>query len=122
MCFTFTTMSLNKTHISHIAIIVGKKLRELRERDCLSQEKLSSHLSISRPTLIAYETGKQSLSVAEAYLAADYFQVEISELVPSLEDIKQLTSVDNALAQKHFDSKTLKDVQSFISEIRKDEK
>lgn len=97
-------------------------MRELRERDSLSQEKLSSHLNISRPTLIAYETGKQCLSVAEAYLAADYFQVEISELVPSLNDIKQQTSLDNALAQKDIDKKTLKEVQSFISEIRKDDK
>ena len=94
----------------------------MRERDSVSQEKLSSHLNISRPTLIAYETGKQSISVAEAFLAADYFQVEISELVPNLDKMKQQTSLDNALAKTSIDNKALKDVKSFISEIRKDDK
>jgi len=112
-------MSLNKTHI---AVIVGKKLRELRDRASASQQDLSEHLQISRPTLVAYESGKQSISVAEAYLAAEYFGVEISELVPSLSQIKQQTSLESALARKGIVGDALKDVESFISEIGKDEK
>lgn len=113
-------MSLDKTHI---ALIVGKKVRELRERAGVSQQDLSSHLQISRPTLVAYETGKQAINVAEAYLAADFFHVEISELVPSLNQIKNQTSLASALVQKGIVGEALRDVEAFISEkIRKEEK
>ncbi|TLM62276.1 MAG: helix-turn-helix transcriptional regulator [Deltaproteobacteria bacterium] len=115
-------MPLDKSHIPLISTIVGKKLRELREGNSVSQEALSAHLGISRPTLIAYETGKQSISIAETYLAADRFQVDMSALMPSLDQIKKLTSLDSAIAEKGIDGEELKDIESFISQIIRGEK
>ena len=115
-------MSLDKTHISLISTITGKKLRELRENGSVSQEALSAHLGISRPTLIAYETGKQSISVSEAYLAADFFEIEISTLIPNLEQLKKLTSVEGVIAEKGIEGDELKDIESFISQIKRGEK
>jgi len=115
-------MSLDKSHIPHISRIVGKKLRELRESAGVSQEALSTHLDISRPTLIAYEIGKQSIGVAEAYLAADRLNVDITVLIPSLDQIKKLTSLDSAIAEKGIEGEELKDIESFITQIKRREK
>lgn len=115
-------MMFDKTQIPIFSTIVGKKLRELREAGRVSQETLSTLLDISRPTLMAYETGKQSISVAEAYLAADFFQVEISALLPTLEEMKRITSLDNVIAEKGVNGETLKDIQAFVSQIKGDKK
>ncbi len=60
---------------------ISEKIKELRiERD-LTQEELAEQLGISRQTYISMEYGKRELTLAEAKKLADFFSIQLEELL-----------------------------------------
>jgi len=93
----------------------------MREKRNVTQDALAKHLDVSRPTLIGYESGKQSINVSDLYSLADFFDIEIYDLVPSLEDIKKLSSLEIALEKnENIDVEVKKEIKEFIKEMRKE--
>ena len=59
---------------------IGKKLKELRKRMGLTQEKLAKTLSISRVNYTRYETDKVRPDYETLVVLADFFDISLDEL------------------------------------------
>lgn len=62
------------------------RLRELRERNHLTQAQLARELNISQNTISRYETGERRAGYDELILIADYFHVSIDYLLGRTDD------------------------------------
>ncbi len=58
-----------------------EKIKELRKKLNLSQEKIAKVIGVSRPTYTAIETGTQELSLKEAKKLATVFNMSVDELL-----------------------------------------
>lgn len=58
---------------------VGKKIRELRYKQGLSQEKLAEYVNISREHLSCLERGKYSPNLETLYNISVFFDVDIKD-------------------------------------------
>ncbi len=56
------------------------RVRELRERNGLTQEQLASRVGVSRQTIISIETGRYNPSLVLAYKLAKNFGRSIEEV------------------------------------------
>lgn len=64
-----------------VNLVLGQRLRELRENREISQIELARYLNISNTTLSQYETGKRVPSDEIKIKIADYFNVSIDYLL-----------------------------------------
>lgn len=60
---------------------IARKIRELREKNNLSQAYLASYLGISRPTYVLIEQGKRELTLQEASKLASLFGMTVNQLL-----------------------------------------
>jgi DNA-binding XRE family transcriptional regulator/uncharacterized phage-associated protein len=58
----------------------GQFISGLREKHRLSQERVASHLGITRPTYVLIESGKRDLTITEAEKLSQLFGVTIEEI------------------------------------------
>jgi len=70
---------------NNMVVMIGKKLKELRIEENLSQEKLAKELNIGRATLSQYETDKRQVPNELLPKIAKFFGVTIDYLF-GLED------------------------------------
>lgn len=56
------------------------RLRELRERDSLTQEDLAARVGVSRQTIISLERGRYNPSLTLAYKLARVFGLRIEDV------------------------------------------
>jgi len=102
-------------HLKKIYKIIGNNLKEQRKRaDNLSQEKLADNIGLKRITLINMEKGRQKIPLDILYLIADYFSINISMLLPTDEEIKQIISEKKEIK---FDSYSEKDITDELKNI-----
>ncbi len=82
---------------------VGNKIRHLRKLKGLSQDELSSAVSISKTNIARYETNRQQPSIDVVAKLADYFQVSTDFLI--CEDRPELTTsgLRNATLRQQFE-------------------
>lgn len=59
---------------------MDNKLKELRERESLTQEDLAARVGVSRQTIISLERGKYNPSLILAYKLARVFGLGIEEV------------------------------------------
>ena len=57
------------------------KLKSLRQEKGFSQEQLSRHIKISRPSIGAYEEGRSVPDIEKLIALADYFGTSVDELI-----------------------------------------
>ena len=62
---------------------MNNRLRELREREGLSQGELALRLDVSRQTVNALETGKYDPSLPLAFRIAELFELPIEAIFQS---------------------------------------
>ncbi len=72
--------NVNNKHSSGIYMEIGKKLKELRLQNELTQEKLSNILGISRVNYTRYETDKVRPDYENLIKIADFFDVSLDDL------------------------------------------
>ena len=58
---------------------IGKKIRTLRLKNGLSQEKLAESVNLSREHISCIENGKYLTSIETLYNLAEYFKIDIKE-------------------------------------------
>lgn len=56
------------------------RMKELRERDGITQEQLSKKVGVSRQSIVAIETGKYNPSLELAFKIAKEFQCSIEDV------------------------------------------
>ncbi len=59
---------------------MDNRLRELRERESLTQEELAARVGVSRQTIISLEKGKYNPSLILAYKLARVFGLRIEDV------------------------------------------
>lgn len=57
------------------------RIKELRQKMNLSQDKLAKELGLAQTTLYNYETGRNDPSVETLIHLADFFNVSVDELI-----------------------------------------
>lgn len=62
----------------------GERLKELRKRSGISQEKFAAQIGMDRTYYASVENGKRNLSLMNIKKIADGFQLTISELFKGL--------------------------------------
>ena len=60
---------------------IGRKLKYLRIRKGISQEKLAEELNISRAKVSNWETARREISVTDAIILSDYFDKSLDNIL-----------------------------------------
>ena len=67
------------------------RLKELREKKRISQQKLAIDLGTTQNTISRYETGEREMNYAFLIAVADYFNVSIDYLLNRTENPNLIT-------------------------------
>ena len=73
---------------------LGTIIKERRHQLGFTQEYLSRQLGISRASLANVETGRQRVLVHQLYQLAEKLDVEITALLPDLEETRKLQNLE----------------------------
>lgn len=63
-----------------ITKILGQRIRELRVKKNMSQEKFALHIDMDRTYLASVETGKRNISIRNIYKISQGLGVSLEEL------------------------------------------
>ena len=58
---------------------IGRKIKNLRLENGLSQEKLAEHVNMSREHLSCLECGKHMITIDSLYKISEFFKIDIKE-------------------------------------------
>ncbi|MDO8447074.1 MAG: helix-turn-helix transcriptional regulator [Deltaproteobacteria bacterium] len=93
--------------------IVGDKIRKIRNDKGLSQVDLAKHIDHTSASISNIENGEQRIQLADLYKLAEFFEVELSSLLPSLQELKaSMPSIDKEI-------KKYPEAQALIDSLRK---
>jgi transcriptional regulator with XRE-family HTH domain len=68
--------------LSDVQVLFGKRLREIRERVGVSQEKLAELAELHRTYVSSVERGKRNISLVNIERLAHALGVSLAELMP----------------------------------------
>ena len=63
-----------------MSVILSKKLKQLRQENCLTQEQLAQKIGVSRVNYNRYENGKVLPDYDVIVTIADYYDISLDEL------------------------------------------
>jgi transcriptional regulator with XRE-family HTH domain len=66
---------------------IGKKIKELRRKEKLTQSSLGELLGLTRTSIINIEAGKHHLSIEKLYILCSLFKVEYSFILPEIKPV-----------------------------------
>lgn len=66
---------------------IGNKIKELRHARRISQQQLASSLNVDRSSIANWENGRRIPDINTIRMLADYFDVEVSDLVNGNENL-----------------------------------
>jgi transcriptional regulator with XRE-family HTH domain len=72
-----------------VSFKVGLKVGEIRESKHVEQTQLAKALGVSRSSVVNMEAGRQGILLHRLYDVAIALEVEVSDLLPSIEWYKQ---------------------------------
>ena len=89
-------MSKNNDFINNIE--VGKRIREIRESNGLTQEQLAELLNVNTTAVRSYERGEYGISKDVMYLFRKHFKISVDYLLfgPNDDSDELILSVENA--------------------------
>ena len=67
--------------MSDISIKLGQRIKELRERSEISQQKLAELLKVSRPTITQIEKGERKIFADEIIKLSEIFHLSVESLL-----------------------------------------
>ena len=77
---------MNQRHPNLIKI--GKRIKEIRKQRGFSQEAFAAEAELGRTYFGRIERGEQNMSIQNLIQIAITLQVEVSELIPSIRQLK----------------------------------
>lgn len=94
---------------------IGKKIKELRGKAGLTQEGLAKDIGVSRASIANYENSNQAIYISDLYKIADVLHNDITEILPSLKEIKSKSEPEGLLDQvKDLKAAEKKQIKEFI--------
>ncbi len=104
---------------------VSELIKSERIKKKVSQEQLGQLLDLSRASIINLEKGRHRPSIYQLLCMADYFQVDIMQLLPVRKREQNIKQEDNAAVIKNaivdqggIDKSTKLVLDQFLSEIK----
>ena len=76
---------------------IGKKIRELRKQNSITQEKMGSDLNIDRSVVSRWESDKIEPTIDQLRSISDYFKVPITYFLEEEPDKKKQADLDELL-------------------------
>jgi transcriptional regulator with XRE-family HTH domain len=73
--------------VKDVRALFGKRVRELREAQHLSQEELAFRTGLHRTYVSSVERGQRNVSLLNIYKLAHWLDVEARDLMPSEADV-----------------------------------
>ena len=73
----------------------GTKLQRLRTNNNLTQAELAKHLETAKSTISMYENGRREPDFEMLYKIAQFFEVEMSQLLMSETEISTIYNADH---------------------------
>ena len=83
--------------------IIGGKIKDLRTKHDLSQEKLAQEIGLLRTSIVNIEAGRQRAPIHILFKISNIFSVELKELIPTCAEVSSLekpTTLLNELPKK----------------------
>ena len=77
--------------------LIKEKIRRIRTADTehkMSQEQMGTVLHLSRSAVANIETGKQRISLHNIYSLCEHWKLDISELLPPMDEVQGMVSSD----------------------------
>ncbi|MCS7123739.1 MAG: DUF4065 domain-containing protein [Candidatus Aenigmarchaeota archaeon] len=97
--------------------IIGKKIKQLREKFNLTQDALAKKLGISRPSISQIESGERDISSTELVKLSEIFEVPIEELLTSKKKVeKEIIKLKQKSKLPPFNKDRFKQVLLYILE------
>jgi transcriptional regulator with XRE-family HTH domain len=98
-------------------------LKQLRERENLTQEELAKRLNISRSRLASYEQGQREPALELLETIADYFNVDLDYLLGRSTTTTQINEVTTIAAHKNnpeenWTAEELKEIEEFKAFVK----
>jgi len=70
-------------------LLIGKRLRELREEQGISQENFALEAGLARSYYSGIERGRRNLAAVNLIRIADALNCEVGDLFPSLQELRR---------------------------------
>ena len=67
-----------------ITLLLGKRIRELRNKTGLSQERFANQIGMDRTYFASVEAGKRNIAIQNLKKIAEGFEISLSELFKGL--------------------------------------
>ncbi|OHX53653.1 transcriptional regulator [Planococcus salinarum] len=106
---------------------LSKKIKQLREEQGVSPEKLAEEVGFAKSTVWAYESGKKQVSVSHLMRLADYFGVSIDNMLDreersidlDLQSLKDFNDYNLLLDDKPLNRDEIAEAASYIKVKRR---
>lgn len=81
---------------------IGTTIKDRRQQLGVTQQQLAILLGISRASLANIETGRQRMLVHQLYRLADKLDLQLQDLLPKPEEVKELEVLDGILFSENL--------------------
>ena len=107
---------MNEIDVEKLYKIVGKKLRDKRETDEVSQTKIGGEVDLLRTSISNIEAGRQRPPLHLLYQLCIALNLDLADVLPSKEDVKvqNLVSVKTAHGVREMPPKAAEILKSML--------
>lgn len=81
-----------------MAMILGKRIKEEREKRNLTQDQLAQTLNVSRQAISKWELGTAYPDIERLITLSDFFDISLDNLIKGDPDLKDSITIDNSNA------------------------
>ncbi len=89
---------------------LGDNIKTLRQKSSYSQEELAKFLELTRTSIVNIEKGRQRPTIHTLSEIASFFNVQVSELFPSVDEKEQIDLMKSVKENISTVEKKFKDV------------
>lgn len=98
--------------------LIGTKLKKLRLEKDLTQDDIAQIIGSSKASIANYEKGDQAIYISDIYKIAFHFNIDILELLPRIDDIKNQFPEFAIPAASELTANEKASLDKFVKKIR----
>lgn len=102
--------------------LIGQQIRQLREERGLKQNDLAKVINRTRSSISNIEHGVQALQIGDLYKLAELFNIEVSSILPTLQEIRQSCSSTETKLEHYKQTLTNNEAEAVMDLIKEFQK
>lgn len=102
--------------------LIGQNIRNLREKRGFKQGDLAKVINRTRSSISNIEQGIQTLQIGDLYKLAEFFDVEVSSILPTLQEIKLSNSTTKTKLEYYKHTLTENEAETVMDLIKEFQK